>query len=85
MANKLSDNWKQAGDILVWTNLGGDTAVIYKYTCPVDSHKVVAPLRLGYAADTTTFNGALYNGVSGSFRCPVHDVPMPDGTSVSIT
>lgn len=79
MADVLANNYKEAGDLLVWLDMDSDTAVVYKYTCPVDTHKVLAPSRLGYKDDMTTHVG------SGEMLCPVHDVAMGDGTKVSIT
>lgn len=79
MAAKPADNYKEAGDILVWTNLGADTATMYKYTCPVNSHKILAPIRLGYKSDNSTYL------TDAKMRCPVHDVGLGDGTAVSIT
>lgn len=46
MANVVAFNAKEAGDVLYWRPLGTDTAVIYKYTCPVDSHKVASAVQL---------------------------------------
>jgi hypothetical protein len=68
MANAAADNAKTAGDILVWTNLGANTPVVYSYTCPVDTHKVVSAVHLGYDGSGTL--------VDSTPVCPLHDVAL---------
>jgi hypothetical protein len=47
MANVKAFNAEEAGDILVWRPLGGgDSAVVYKYTCPVDNHKALSAVQV---------------------------------------
>lgn len=79
MAIRLATNYKEAGDLLVWLDIDSDTPTVYKYTCPVNTHKVLSPSRLGYKSDASTF-------VTGAgMKCPVHDVAMGDGTAVTIS
>lgn len=76
MANVTAFNAKQAGDILVWRPLGADTAVVYKYTCAVDNHKVLSAVRLGY--------DSAGNQVDTTPTCPVHDAALSGETAVAL-
>jgi hypothetical protein len=68
MANQAADNAKTAGDLLVWQNPGGYTPVVWSYTCPVDSHKVVSAVHLGYDSGGTL--------VDTTPVCPLHDATL---------
>lgn len=68
MADVAADNAKTAGDILVYTNLGANTPVVWSYTCPVDTHKVVSAVHLGYDG-----SGGLADATP---VCPLHDVAL---------
>jgi len=75
MANIVAFNAQEAGDVLWWKPLGADTAVVYKYVCPVDSHKVLAAVRLGYDSSGAQVDTA---------KCPVHDVALTGETAVAL-
>lgn len=75
MANKVADNATTAGDVLIWTDAGADTPVVYSYTCPVDTHKVVAAVRLGYSGATQ---------VDATPVCPLHDVTLTGETAKAV-
>lgn len=75
MANVVAFNAKEAGDILVWRPAGSDTPVVYSYTCPVDNHKVVSAVRLGYDSS---------GNLVGPRKCPVHDKTLTGETAVNV-
>lgn len=75
MANVTADNAKTAGDILVWKVIGADTPIVWRYTCPVDTHPVVSAVRLGYDG-----NGSQ---VDTTPVCPLHDVTLTAAKIVS--
>lgn len=76
MASKLADN-AIFGELLVWTNLGSDTPVIWSYECPVDTHKVVSPVKLQYnSAGVAT---------GGTAICPLHHTTLTGGAEVDVT
>ena len=70
-------NARSKGVVLYWGPPGGDTATIWKWVCPVDSHKVVTAVELhvNSAAGAT----------GGTAKCPVHDTVLTGKTAVSIT
>lgn len=76
MASKVSDNAKTAGDVLYWTNIGADTPVVYSYTCPVDTHKVIAAVRLGYSGATQ---------VDATPVCPLHDATLTGEAAIDVS
>lgn len=77
MANKVADNAKTAGDVLYWLNLGADTPVVWSYECPVDTHKVISAVRLGYDSAGVQ--------VDATPVCPVHDKTLTGEGAVDVT
>lgn len=77
MALSAADNAKTAGDILVWTNLGANTPTVWSYTCPVDSHKVVSAVHLGYDG-----SGGLADATP---NCPLHDTVLTAWKTVDVS
>jgi hypothetical protein len=76
MANKVADN-AIFGEMLVWTNLGSDTPVVWSYECPVDTHKVVSPVKLQYnSSDSAT---------GGTAICPLHSATLTGAAAVDVT
>lgn len=87
MANRVADNAVTAGDLLVWqTAIGADTAVVYSYVCPVDSHIVVSPVRLGYA-NVRGSDGAVTSStvVDTTPVCPLHDATLGVGVAKTVS
>jgi len=76
MANVTAKNAKQAGDILVWGPIGADTAVVYSYSCPVDSHKVVSAVRLQYNSAGTA--------AGGTPICPAHHATLTGEAATAV-
>lgn len=76
MANKVADN-AIFGELLVWTNLGSDTPVVWSYECPVNTHKVVSPVKLQYnSSDVATGDSAI---------CPLHHTALTGAGAVDVT
>ena len=81
MANVTANNADYVGDLLVWLNIGSDTPGVYKYTCPVDSHRIVSAVRLGWANVRNSAaggDGAVTSSVAVDTTpvCPVHDTTL---------
>lgn len=88
MANVTANNAVYVGDLLVWLNIGNDTPGVFKYTCPVDSHRVVSAVRLGWAnvrSDAAGGDGSVTSStqVDTTPVCPVHDVALTSEGFVS--
>jgi len=76
MANQEADNAKYGGKVFWWTVIGANTAVVWTYTCPVDTHKVVSVQRLGInSAGSSTGSGQV---------CPLHSTVLSGETATSV-
>lgn len=76
MANVPASNARDKGVVLYWGPLGADTAAVWKWVCPVDSHKVLTAVEL----HINSSGGA----TGGTAKCPVHDVALGSKTAVTL-